>query len=509
MSVTDDRGGADSRRILAGIQWSYLGGMMRMASQLGIAAVLARILSPADFGLVALGMVAVKFARYFADLGMTGAVIQKQQLSESEIGAAFAISVLLGAVFCLGLIGGARPLADFYGNPDLVGIIRWLSSAFLIAGFSNTSVALLRRSLRFKYLSLSEALAYVLGYGVVGIGMALWGFGPYSLVGAFTAQSLALLVMAYARTRHTLVIPRHHHAYSALASYGSQYSIATFLSFLSANLDYMVIGKYFSPALLGAYNRGRYLVSLPTYQLLISVTQVLFPSYAAHQQDPAKLKTLYMNGMLLTGLILMPLGFGMIPAAPQIVAVLLGSQWSESILILQICAIFAPVEMMTSIAATLCSATNRLRNHVMVQLFTLLLLVPLLVWISKSGSIYHAAAAMALVYWVRFFIYTYVITGVLGTRWRDHLLLHLPHLAATLLVSGAIYGVTKILAPVGDFPMLLVQMGTGALVMVLFILYAPFPEVRRSVLQVVRRSGLVGRGRGVVGWLMTEMAKSC
>jgi len=493
--------------IISGVKWSYLGAILRMLAQLGISAILARLLTPAEFGVVALALVVIRFAKYFADMGIVGAIVQARELDEQDTGAAFVLSTILGVFFSVLVVGSARFAASFYAMPELKMVLQWLALGFVISGFSTTAQGLLRRALNFKYLSLVDIVSYILGYGIVGVGMAMSGLGVYALVGAFLVQSVVQMIMVYARTRHTLRIPITVAPYRELMIFGSGYSLANFLTFLASNMDHLVIGKYFPPVTLGVYNRAKYLVSLPTYQMLVSLTQVLFPSYAGSQDDPERLRSLFMNGMLIIGLLLLPASIGMIAAANEIVAVLLGPQWGSAVPVLQICALFIPVDLMTSVGATMCSATGRLRAQVYIQLVTLTMLGLGLQAVS-GGTIEQVAMVVALVYWLRFVIYMAVVKTIIHTRWIDHIHLHAGHVVASLWVYICIYGVTLILNSVPTIVLLPVQIFTGALALFIFVLYGPFSYLRAGVLRLVRAVMVNQNGRGTLVWIVNKLSES-
>lgn len=494
-----------SAHIVAGVKWSYLGAALRLLAQLGIAAVLARLLTPAEFGVVALGLVVIRFAKYFADMGVVGAIVQARELDQQDIGAAFAIASGLGLVFSVIVVACAQFAASFYEMPELEPVLQWLAVGFVISGLSITAQGLLRRAVNFKYISLADIISYVIGYGAVGIGMAAAGFGVHALVGAFLAQSLIQMILLYARVRHTLRIPTTARPYRGLLAYGSGYSLANFLTFLASNLDHLVIGKFFPPVALGVYNRAKYLVSLPTYQMLISLTQVLFPSYAGSQDDPARLRSLFMNGMLIVGLLLLPASIGMVAAADEIVAVLLGPQWEAAVPVLQICAFFIPIDLMTSVGATMCSATGRLRVQVYIQLVTLAMLAGGLLAVAGS-TIEQVAMVVAGVYWLRFIIYMAVVKSIIHTCWMDHIRLHAGHIVASGWVFACIYGVTAMLDSVPAFALLLVQVATGGIALLMFVLYGPFPYIRAGMLRLALAAKVGSDGQGVAGWFINRLS---
>jgi O-antigen/teichoic acid export membrane protein len=490
--------------LLHSIKWNYIGAIARVVSQLGIAAILARLLTPADFGLVALGLVIIRFGRYFADFGMGGAVQQKKELTADDIRASFALCTVLGVGFFLATALSADFIAAFFDSPGAATVIQWLALSFVLSGLSTTALAVLKRAFAFKYISIAELVSYLIGFGIVGIGMAYAGFGVYSLVVANLVQPLIVLVMVFYKSAHPLSIPLRMKPYRQLVSFGGNYSLVNFLGFISSNLDHLVIGKFFSAELLGYYNRGKYLVTLPVYHLLVSVTNVLFPAYSTLQDDALRLKALYRNGMLAMGMILVPIGFGMVPAAPQIVDLLLGDQWRESVVILQVCALFVPVEMLTSVAATLCSARGRLRQQLVIQLVVLAFMLPAMYLAATRGTLVHVAIVVAAAYWLRFFIYVSIVRNMLKFSVSELLEIHFPHIFSGVAVAG---GILAMSVPFGDLPSVLLlplQVVAGGLVLLSLVLYGPLSSVRAVL---AGRLPAVNERRGVMRWLGSRLEK--
>jgi O-antigen/teichoic acid export membrane protein len=500
------REAVDASRILHGVKWTYAGAVLRVIAQLGIAAILARLLTPNEFGLVALGMVVIRFAKYFADTGIAGAIVQQEQMEREDIGAAFLMTVLLGVVFFL-LVFLASPLiAKFYENPDLKAVLQLLATGFIISGFSTVSQSLLRRALRFKYLSIAETFSYVVGYGLVGIGMAISGQGVFALVGAFLSQSTIQLLLCYAAARHTLIAPLHSSPYRRLLGFGYRYSVVNFLTFLTSSLDHFVIGKFFPSATLGLYDRAKQLVFLPTYNILLSLTQVLFPSYSALQEDTERLRSLFLRGMLITGFLLLPISAGIIAAADQIVAVLLGPQWDAAVPLVKIFAVYVPIDLMTSVGATLCSATRQLKSQLRIQLFSLLLLIAGMIMVANM-SIEHIALWVALVYWLRFVLYMNLVRRIIQTKWSEHLRLHAGQFVAAIWVFACIYAVSHSLQELNASLLLPIQVLTGAASLGVFVMFSPFSGIRAAIRQIFEITGLNKIQHPTMNWLIRRFAR--
>ena len=232
-------------KTLAGIRWTTLAMVTNVSFNLGYTAVIARLLVPSAFGLIAMAQIAIRFLSYFAQLGVSPAVVQKAELTERDIRAALTLSVAVNALL-FALMWLLAPLAGhFFGNPQVVPILRGLSAAFLFSGFSVISVSLLRRHLLFKQLAIVEIASYILGYGFIGLGSAFYGLGVWSLVFAVVGQEAMTLAFSYAFVRHSLRPLFDWHDIRHFLHYGGKYSVIGFLEYISANVDSLLIGRWY------------------------------------------------------------------------------------------------------------------------------------------------------------------------------------------------------------------------------------------------------------------------
>jgi len=476
-----------SSKILTSVKWNYIGAIIKAISQIAIMALLARMLTPSEFGLMAIGIIVIRFGKYFADLGTSAALVQKKDIDKDDIAASFVISVLLGFVFFLLFFLLGAPLSAYFKNAQVKSVIKILSVFFLFSGLSLTSQALLKRSLDFKTISIIEAISYVMSYGLIGVPLALLHFGVYSLVLAFLAQNLLIMLLVIYKAKPCLKIPRVSKRYTGLLAYGGKYSWLTFLCYISSILDQFVIGRYFSKDLLGYYNRGKTLVQLPLYQVLISVSAVLFPSYAQIQDDKARLKNLFMKGFVLLSIIIVPIGFGMIPAGRAIIGVFLGEQWIKSIAIFQVCCLFVPIDFMTTIIGTLCSATNKLKQQIVLESLFIIILSIGILFAVRSQDIVLIAGTVGICYFLRLFAYVFLIREDLALSLKDAYNLFVPLLALSLSVSFGVFIITRLLGSLSIWLMFPIQVLTGLIFLYLTVSFAQFEYLGLAIREVLVR----------------------
>ncbi|AYA36874.1 lipopolysaccharide biosynthesis protein [Hymenobacter oligotrophus] len=491
-----------------GVKWTTGASITTALLQVGYTAVMARLLTPAEFGLVALAGVILRFGSYFAQMGMEQAIIQKPDITTQDVRAAFTSSALLGALFTAILVVGAPLAVAFFHEPKAVPVVRVLALGLLLTGLNATALSLLRRQMRFQILAIIEVAAYVLSYGGIGIVMAWAGFGVWALVGAQVGQLLLLTVMAYAAARHSLLPIFQWAVYRPLVAYGSRMSAISFLEFLTGSLDTLLIGRLLNAAALGLYNRAWMLIGLPIYLLTSSIAKVIFPSFSQLQHDRPKLREVYLSSIMLIGAVVMPTCAGAAMAAPEIVLVMLGPKWLEAAPILQMVCVAFSMSMVTMFAGVVCDATATLTPKLILNIGYTALLPLLFVMMAPYGLV-GVAAAVVMGEVVRTILYMSLMNRVLAVAPLAVLRSYVPGLtmaAAVALVLGLVmYGLRTAGAPLPvRFGLALL---TGAVTAGGLLLFWPPEPLRALLVRIVAKLSLptTGWAAAPAAWLMQRL----
>ena len=453
--------------------------------QVGYTAVMARLLNPAAFGLMALSGVILRFGDYFAKMGMGQAIIQKPDLTERDVRAAFTSSLLLGAFFA-GLIAVCAPLAGHIVNqPEVVPVVQVDALCIFLSGINSTAFSLLKRSMRFRTLAILETTSFLVGFVGLGLVLAWQGYGIWALVGASVGNMLLLTILAYAAERHTLRLLFSWDAYRPLLVYGSRTSVISFVEFLSMSLDTVFIGRQLGPAALGIYSRGSMLIKLPVYQLISSLSKVLFPSFSQVQADVPRLRGAYLNSITLVATLVTPVCIGMTVAAPEIVRVMLGPKWMAAVPILQVISLTYILSAVTLFAGVVCDATaaGAMKSKLTLNLIYIVALAGLLLAGSRFGLLGVAWALVAGEV-LRMVLYSRLMRSVLATAPLAVLRAYGPGVlagAATAAAIGAVrYGLLALGAP--PLAILAAEMLAGAGAVSYLVLVQP-PAQLRGVLR--------------------------
>lgn len=496
-----------TRRTFSGLRWMYLGTGVGVILQFGMTAVLARLLTPAAFGLIAFAALFLRFVDYFADAGVTQALIQKASLSQDDVRAAFTLSLGL-AVFFAATVFVAAPLAGVIGqDPALVPVVRWLSLGLILSGLGSASDALLQRELRFKPLAAIQVGSYTIGYVVVGLAMAATGAGVYALVAATLTQTAVGSLCHYALVRHSVVPSRARESYRAIFGFGARISIVGFLEFLQGNLDTLAIGRWAGAAQLGLYNRANMLADLPAYHLTNGLAQVLFPSFSAIQHDRRRILKAYLSGVGMTSAIIFPLNAGIAVAGEEIVLVMLGSQWVGAIEVLPWLLLASSIALVGNLAGVVTEAQAALNAKMVIAAISAVTL-GLLLLLAEGGPLAGYGAALAATAVVSHLGYLTVLTRTLDTELRTLIRPYANALVGAALVAGAIAiaRLTLLQAGTATVVVLIAEVATGAIALALSFRFGPLRGVRAHLARRLTDGGLLQSDGGpimrVLGWLV-------
>lgn len=463
----------------SGVKWSTASTMFNAILQVGYTAIMARLLDPEEFGLVAMMHVVLRFVDYFAKMGMAHAVIQKKELSKEDIRAAFTTSLFLGVVSMI-LVLLLAPLAvNIFDSDRLINVIRFASLSFFIQGISTTSVSLLSRELNFKAMAINNITSYVIGYVIIGITMAYSGYGVYSLISAMLSQVLINGIMCYLVTKHSIKPIFQWKHFKPLFSYGSKISIISFFEFIMGSMDKLLIGRMLGSGMLGFYDRAFQLIYLPVYYISMSISRVMFSSFSKLQSDMKELFRSYSSTITLAGLLVFPVCFGVSAASNEVVRIVLGEGWDKSIEILRVLSFAVPLAMMnTFFSGIVCEATANLNKKLYITLFQIVVLATGFYYFSRYGLIGFAGVFVVSEI-LRTILYFIALGDIMKVSVFAIFKSYLPGLVNGVIIGSGIFLVSylsdsyQIILPI-TFALELI---TGAMLMAILILIFPHPIV--------------------------------
>lgn len=389
--ATDVERRALDRSLLGGIAWT---GATKWAAQLlswASTLVVARILTPADYGLVGMAMVFLGFVQLVNEFGLTAPIIQQRQLTEDQLSRLGGLAALLGVSFCMlcGALAGA--VAGFFGEPAVRGIVAVLSLTFALRGLQVLPRALLAKELRFRALAGIEA-AEAVTLTAVTLSLALAGAGYWALVGGPIVGAL-VATAAFARARpHRVAWPRRFRSLVGAVRFGWHVAVGQTAWYVYSNADFAVVGRVLGKAALGAYSFGWHLASVPVERVSALLARVAPPVFAAVQHDRAALRRYFCGLTEGLALVTFPAALGLALVADEFVLAVLGEKWRAAVLPLRILAFYGGLRSVMTIVPQLLIATGQARLTMWFSVTTAVFLPALFLAGSRWGPAGVAAA---------------------------------------------------------------------------------------------------------------------
>jgi O-antigen/teichoic acid export membrane protein len=430
-----------THRTLGGMAWVAWGsGALALLKILGLV-LLTRLLTPADFGLVSAALVVITFSLNFSQLGLGPAVVQRPVLEPRHLSTAFIASTGFGLLVAAIVWLGAPAIAQFFRMEQLVPVVRWLSLMFPIAGIATVPESLLQRELRFRVLANRDIIAYGVGYGLIGILLAVLGWGVWALVIAQLTQGVVRTGILLTATPPFLEAKPTWQSFRELMGYGIGQSISRIGLILANQADNLVVGRWLGPVALGYYSRAYQLMAVPTSLLGNILDKVLFPTMARVQDDARRLGQAYLQGTALLALVTMPLGLVTALLAPDLIPVLLGSRWEQLVLPFQILVLGIPFRTGYRVSDSLSRATGRVYRRAWRQgVFAGLVFLGAL--IGQSRGLTGVALGVLLAFFINYLIMAQLSLAVTGISWGRFFQAQLPALRLTLLVGAVTLAIT-------------------------------------------------------------------
>ncbi|UCG53776.1 MAG: lipopolysaccharide biosynthesis protein [Candidatus Latescibacterota bacterium] len=318
---------------------SVRGGAVTLGSQggkflltLGSTAILARILTPEDFGLIAMVIVIIGFIGIFKDMGLAMATVQRAEINHGQVSTLFWLNLAI-SIGIMAITSALAPLlAAFYKEPRVTGITVVLAITIIFSGLTVQHQALLRRQMRFAALAVVEVSALLIG-AAVAITCGLAGFRYWSLVILHVVREIVTMFGVWVLCGWRPGAPVRKSGVRSMIAFGAHLTGFNIVNYVARNVDKMLIGWYWGAAPLGLYNNAYRLLLLPIQQINVPLTSVAVPTLSRLQEQRERYRAYYRRGVLLTVAAGMPIVAFLFVAAEKAVLTFLGSQWLDAVAI--------------------------------------------------------------------------------------------------------------------------------------------------------------------------------
>ena len=322
-------------KTLSGVKWNAIGRFSSQGISFVIGILLARILSPSDYGLVGMIGIFMAIGQTFIDSGFSSALIRKKDCTDTDYSTAFYFNIAVGIVSYLILFFSAPLIADFFKTPILIDIVRVLSINLFLNSLTIVQTAILTAAVDFKSQAKISLIATIIS-GIIGLTMAYNGYGVWSLVYQSVSMSITRTVLFWIITKWKPQRIFSKDSFKYLFGFGSKILSASILHTIYANLTTIIIGKFYTSKDLGYYTRGESMANLPSSNLTMILQSVTYPILAKIQDDNERLIQAYRKYICMTSMIIF---FGMCllaALAEPLIITLFTDKWANSVVYLQI-----------------------------------------------------------------------------------------------------------------------------------------------------------------------------
>lgn len=328
-------------KVISSLIWKLMERGGTQGIQFIVQLILARLLLPEEYGLIALISIFITIANVFIQSSFNTALIQKKNADEADFSSVFYLSLFVACLLYIVIFVTAPLIAAFYNIPLITPVIRVLSITLFFGAFNSIQNAVVARKMQFKQLFFSS-LGAILVSGTVGVIMAYGGLGVWALVGQQVTNQLLIILILWFTVKWRPRVLFSLGKVKSLFSYGWKILISSLIDTLYMSLSNLVIGKVFSADTLGYYNRGQQFPSLIVTNINGSIQSVMLPVLSVHQDDRQRVKDMTRRSIVTSSFILFPLMVGLAVVAEPLVKILLTDKWLPCVPFLQIsCASYA------------------------------------------------------------------------------------------------------------------------------------------------------------------------
>lgn len=435
--MSDKRQGLAERSVV-GVLWTTLSMGALAVAEIVALVVLARLLSPGEFGLYAAALVVIKFSVIFESLGIGPAIVQRPILEERHLRVGFTLSLLLSLSMAALIWLTAPAIAAFLRLPELTPVVRGACVVFVCHGASMVAQAAAQRALRFRWLATIDASAFAAGFVLAGPVLAWYGFGVWALVGALVTQHFTRTVALLVGQPHPKRPLFERRAFGELLYFGGGFTLARVCNYLAGQIDRLVVGRWLGAQALGVYALASQLMTAPAVIFGQILDRVLFPTMALVQQDPARLARAYRSGVAACALFVLPAGVILAIIAPELVLVLLGNGWEGIVAPLQILALGMLFRTSYKLSDSIARATGAVYARAWRQAaFAIAVTVGSLIgqfW-GLTGVVLGVIAAVGM----NFFLMAQLSLTLTGMSWSDFAMAHRPGIALAGTIGAGMW----------------------------------------------------------------------
>lgn len=428
------------RKTVSGVMWSAIERFSLQGVQFVMQLVMAKLLLPSDYGMIAMLTIFLQIAQAFIDSGFTNALIQKKDRTEVDYSTVFYFNIIIALLFYCILFVSAPLIAKFYNMPDLILVMRVMALSLIILSFSAVHKTKLTIEINFKIQSKITLIAAGIS-GIIGVGIAYLGYGVWALVYQSILNAMLTTILFNCFYRWKPLKTFSMKSFKRLFSFGSKLLVSGLIHTVYYNLYGIVIGKRFSAAELGYYTRAEQFAILPSYNLSAIITRVTFPILSSIQDDNERLASTYRKYIRLSSYLIFPLMVGLASLANPLVDLFLTEKWNGTVALLQILCFDWMFDHLSGINLNLLYVKGRSDLALRLEIIKKIIAITILLASIPLGII-GMCLGRVLYSLIATYANTYYTNSLIGLSFRTQLKDIIPYLILSLAMGGVVYATT-------------------------------------------------------------------
>jgi O-antigen/teichoic acid export membrane protein len=480
------------QKAISSVKWNGISIGSVTSFQFVTLAVLSHLLSPADFGLMGMVMIIIGFSQIFSDMGISKAIIYRQDATKDELSSLYWLNIGAGIVTFFLVCIACPFITDFYHEPRLSNMIYLSSLTFLVTPFGQQFQILMQKELKFDKLAKVRIISSFVK-SVSSIVLAILGVGVFSIIwGQLVGTIIEVLLLSSFGWKNWR--PRLHFSIPDLRGYlsfGIYQMGERVINYFNSNLDYLIIGAMLGAKALGYYTLAYNLILRPIQLINSLITKVAFPVFSRVQEDTQKLKNGYLKILQLLSTVNFPVMVGLAIVAPVAVPVIFGEKWLPSIILVQVLTIVGLLRSIGSPIGSILLARGRADLGFKWNLALMILQVPGLYFGAKLGGILGVAVAYAiLMVLYTLFSYFILIRKMFGPCVREYIGSMWPLLWISGVMGLALLGINNFVSDISPRVSLVIQVISG------IVIYGTLMNfIKKNIVQEIKEMVLGEKNR--------------
>lgn len=458
-------------KAINGAKWTTFSTAITTVLQFVQLIILARLLTPDVFGLMAIVMIVNSFALAFSDMGVSSAIIHRQNITNLQLSSLYWINIMAGIFVYLIIIVSIPGIVWVFNEPQLNDLMPLMALAFLLIPWGQQYQVLLQKELAFKTIALIESFKFSFGF-VITIILAINGYGVYSLIfgqlSSMTVSTLCLIYIGMKSWKPSFYFKTKE--LKGFLSFGFYQMAERTLNIFSQRLDQLLIGALAGVHQLGLYTLAYNLIMQPIFKINPIITNIAFPMFAKMQNDNARLKRGYFSVLKILSFINAPLIIGVAVTAPILIPTVFGEKWADAVILVQILSFVALFRSTGNPIGSLLLAKGRADLGFKWNLGILIAQVPSIYLGFSIGGVTGIASAILIMQVILFFLNYYILVKTLiGKCFMGYMMTMLPSFILSLIMGLSVYLISLLITNhISDgFIALTLEIFSGAIVYIL------------------------------------------